>query len=91
MHIECTGSGPAAIIADIHQAQLIDPYLTGLQAARYIAHTDHHGLHLAQRRITHDADAVVQIVRVIVGELHRVTGRPQCARLVTRLLQGSKQ
>ena len=87
MHVQCTRGCPATLIDDILQAQLVDPHLARLDATRQVAHTNHHGLHLAQRGVTHHRDAVVGLVGVVVGEGRRIAGSTHAACLVAGFLE----
>ena len=87
LHVERSRSCPAALVDRLHQAKLVDPHLTGLGASHQVAYTNHHGLHLAQRRITQHADLVIGMVGVIVGIQHREAGRSHGACLVAGFLQ----
>ena len=87
LHVQRSRGCPTAAAHHIHQAQFVDPHLTRLDGTREVAHTNHHGLHLAQRGVTHDAHLVVGTVGIVVGIKHRVTARTDGACLVARLLQ----
>ena len=91
LHVQISRRSPAALVVDILQAQLVDPYLTRLYAACQVAHTNHHSLYLAQRRVTHNGNTVVGIVGVVVIELRRIAGRSCCTGLVAGFLQLGKQ
>ena len=66
LYIQVTLCRPTAFVVVFQQTKLIDPHLTRLHFARFVAHTNHHGLHLAQRRVTHHADFVVGFVGIVV-------------------------
>ena len=68
LHVHGARCGPTALIVGVAQSQLVHPHLARLQSAGQVAHTDNHGLHLAQRRVAHDAHAVVGLVGIVVGE-----------------------
>ena len=48
LDVQITRCCPTAIVVDFLQAQLVDPHLAGLDFARQVAHTNHHGLDLAE-------------------------------------------
>ena len=90
LHVEGTRCCPTATIDDVLQAQLVDPHLTRLDASRQVAHTNHHGLDLAQRGVTHHADAVVGLVRIVVAIERGIAGGSQGAGLVAGFLHPGK-
>ena len=91
LYVECSRGSPATLVDHVDEAQLVDPHLAGLDGAGQVAHTNHHGLHLAERRVTHDADAVVLVVGVVVGIERGEAGRTHGAGLVAGLLQLGEQ
>ena len=62
---------------NIQQAQLVHPYLTRANGTIKVAHTYHHGLHLAQRRITHNAYLIIRMVWVVVRIEHVIASCTQ--------------
>ena len=91
LDVQVARSSPATLVDDFLQAQLVDPHLTRLRRSRQVAHTYHHRLHLAQRRIAHDGNAIVGIAGIVVRELHGIAGRTQGTRLVAGLLELGEQ
>ena len=91
LDVQVARRSPASLVDHLLQTQFVDPHLARLNRSRQVAHTNHHGLHLAQRRITHDGNAVVGIGGIVVRELHSVAGRSQCASLVAGLLELGKE
>ena len=83
LDVHGTRGRPSTVVVGLAQSQLVDPHLTRLQSGTQVAHTDDHGLHLAERRIAHDTDAVVRLVGVVVG----VQLREARLRLVSLSLQ----
>ncbi len=65
LHVERTGRGPSTLVVELEQPQFVYPYLARLHRRRYVAHTDHHRLHLAERRVADDAYLVVGFVVVV--------------------------
>ena len=65
LNIQVTLCRPTAFVVVFQQAKFIHPHLTRLHFARFVAHTNHHGLHLTQRRVTHHADFVVGFVGIV--------------------------
>ena len=68
LDVQRTRGSPAALVVVLLQAQLVDPHLAGLLLTGKVAHTDNHGLHLAQRGITDDAHLVVGLVVIVLRE-----------------------
>ena len=73
LYVEVALCCPTAGVVVFAQSQFVDPHLAALGLARLVAHADNHGLHLAERRVTHDADFVggplfaVGSVETVVG------------------------
>ena len=68
LDIHRTRGSPSPIIVAVHQTELIDPHLTRLHLTGDVPDTDHHHLHVAERRVTKDADLVVRTLGIIVRE-----------------------
>ena len=86
LHIKGPRCRPTTIVDCILQTQLVDPHLARFDGSREVTDTNHHGFDFTQRRISQHGDAVVRLVRVVIGERHRITGGTHCTRLVARLL-----
>ena len=68
LHVEVARCSPTARVVIVSQAQLVHPHLTALGVGRQVAHTNDHGLDLAERGVTHDRHLVVGFV-FIVGRI----------------------
>ena len=66
LDIQGSRSSPSSMTDNIQQAQLVHPYLTRANGTIKVAHTYHHGLHLAQRGVTHNAYLIIRMVWVVV-------------------------
>ena len=71
LHVEGTLGSPSTLVVVFLQAQFVDPHLARLDFARNVAHTNHHGLDFAQRRVTHNAYFVVGMV-FIIGSIYHI-------------------
>ena len=87
LDVEVALGCPAAVVAELLQAQLVGPHLDALHRAAVVAHTDHNGLHLAQGGVAHDADAVAGVGVVVAGEELVEAGRAEAFLLVAFLLE----
>ena len=87
MHVQSSLCCPAAFVIILFQSEFVDPYLTRLDTTGKVSHTDNHGLHLTQRRITHHRDLVLRFVFRIVRILSVIRSLPSCLRDVTLFLQ----
>ena len=90
LHIEGTRGSPASFIIILAQAKLVDPHLTRLHAARQVAHTDNHGLHLAKAGVTHHAHLVVWPIFIVLREQLVEADLPLGLGFVALLLQPCK-
>ena len=90
LHVERSRCCPAATVDDVLQAQLVDPHLARLDAARQVAHTNHHRLDFAQCGVTHHADTVVGLVGVVVAIERGIAGGAHGACHVAGLLHLGK-
>ena len=86
LYIERRLCRPASFVGEFLQTKLVGPHLNALHGAPVVANTDHDGLHLAERRITHHADAVAGMVAVEVAELLVVAGGAEALLVVAVLL-----
>ena len=77
LDVQGTRSSPSSMTDNIQQAQLVHPYLTRANGTIKVAHTYHHGLHLAQRRITHNAYLIIRMVWVVVRIEHVIAACTQ--------------
>ena len=68
LHIEIALGSPSSLVVVFLQSQLIHPHLARLDISGEVSHTDNHGLHLAERRVAHDAHLVGWIVFVVGSE-----------------------
>ena len=67
LDVECALGCPSTVVAVVLQSQFVGPNFHTLHVARIVAHTNHDGSHLAERRITHHADTIGGLLRVILG------------------------
>ncbi len=65
LHVHRSRCCPTAVVIAVHESQLVHPYLTRLHITRDITHTDHHHLHLAQRRVSQHTHLVGRTVGII--------------------------
>ena len=86
LYVQVARCRPTAIGIDLLQAQLVDPHLAGLDTTRQVAHTNHHRLHLTERRVAENSHEVA-VVLVVLAELGGIAGSAQCTSLVAGLLQ----
>ena len=68
LHVQITLCSPSSFVVVFLQSQFVDPYLARFGVARQVSHTDNHRLHLAKRRVTHDAHLIARFVLIIVRE-----------------------
>ena len=87
LHIHRTRCCPAAVVIAVHESQLVHPHLTRLHIAGDITHTDHHHLHLAQRRISQHAYLVGRAVGIVFAIDLVERGGTRRLRQVTGFLQ----
>ena len=77
LDVQGSRSSPSSMTDNIQQAQLVHPYLTRANGTIKVAHTYHHGLHLAQRGVTHNAYLIIRMVWVVVRIEHVIAACTQ--------------
>ena len=87
MQVEVALRSPTAGVVVFAQTQLIEPHLATLLRARVVAHTNHHRLYLAERRVTHHRNLVLRLVRIVCREQAVVRCLSVGLRLVAFLLE----
>ena len=87
LHVERALCGPSSLVVVFKQTELVDPHLAALDIGRKIPDTDDHGLHLAERGVTHDGYLVVGLVVGVGGVRHVVGSHPFRPCLVALLLE----
>ena len=90
LHVQITLRSPTAFVVVVLHTQFVHPHFDRTCAAAVVAYTNHHGLDLAQRRITHDADLVRRTVAVVDAEHLRVCGLTLAAGLVALVLHAGE-
>ena len=86
LYVQVARCRPTAIGINLLQAQLVDPHLARLDAARQVADTNHHRFHFTQRRVTENGHTIA-VILVILTELGGIAGSTQRTGLVAGLLQ----
>ncbi len=90
LHVQVALRGPSALVGELLQAQLVAPHLHALHRTAIVPDAYHNGLHLAQRRVAHDGDAVAGPFLVVVGEELCHAYQSQALLRIARLLQAGK-
>ena len=65
LYIEISIGSPSTLVVMFLEAEFVYPDFTTLDIARIIAHTNHHGLHLAKARITHNGQLIVRVLAIV--------------------------
>ena len=68
LDVELSLCCPTAVVCEFLQTQFVSPHLYALHRATVVADTNHYGLHLAERGVTHDGDAIVGTVVIVALE-----------------------
>ena len=68
LYLQASLCCPTSVIAEFLEAQLVCPNLNALRLTTIVANTNHDGLDLSKRRITHNGDTIVRMVFIISGE-----------------------
>ena len=65
LYIKVSLGSPTTFFTVVLHTQFVHPHFDISRAAAIVAHTDHHGLHFAQRGVTDDAHFIVGVVAVV--------------------------
>ena len=63
-------AGPAAVLVEVGDFQLVDPYHAVLDCGRVVAHADEQDAHVGEGGVTHHGDGVALVVGVALRVAH---------------------